>query len=221
MTELCHIMKSRGSDKGLSQHNYTQLYYSLFKHLVDLPGVNIFELGIGTNNPDIPSSMGINGVPGASLRGWRDWFKKADIYGADIDKNILFTEDRIKTFHVDQRDAESIKDLWKNVGDDVQFDVIIDDGLHEFSSNDVFLRNSMHKLKPGGIYIIEDINNTDLSSFNSGAVKYSEIFNCDVQIVILPYEHNDFDNTLMILRTCSCFWRHNIKLSCVLKKDAI
>lgn len=200
MTELCHIMKSRGSDKGLSEHNYTTLYSTLFGHLVGQPGVNIFELGIGTNNPNLPSTMGINGVPGASLRGWRDWFKSADIYGADIDKNILFTDDRIKTFHVDQRDAESIKELWKNIGDDVQFDVIIDDGLHEFPANDVFVRNSIHKLKPGGIYVIEDVHHTYLAQFNSVVSEYSKVFNCDVQIVILPYEYNNSNNTLMLLR---------------------
>lgn len=194
-------MKSYGSDKGLSQHNYTKLYSSLLEHLIGKPDVNIFELGIGTNNPDIPSSMGINGVPGASLRGWRDWFKSANIYGADIDKNILFTEDRIKTYYVDQRDAGNIRDMWKNIGHDVQFDVIIDDGLHEFSANDIFLKNSIHKLKPGGIYIIEDI--TGLTQFNSGAIEYARIFKCESLILMLPYERNELDNALMVIRYMS------------------
>jgi hypothetical protein len=193
-------MKSRGSDKGLSEHNYTTVYSTLFAHLVGQPGVNMFELGIGTNNPGLPSTMGINGVPGASLRGWRDWFKTAEIYGADIDKNILFTDDRIKTYYVDQRDSVSVKDLWKNIGDDVQFDVIIDDGLHEFSANDAFVRNSIHKLKPGGIYVIEDVHHTGLDKFRSAGIEYSRIFKCDVQIVMLPYEFNDSNNTLMLLR---------------------
>ena len=42
--------------------------------------------------------MNINGKPGASLRAWRDYFENALIYGADIDKNILFKENRINTF---------------------------------------------------------------------------------------------------------------------------
>jgi hypothetical protein len=40
---------------------------------------------------------------------------------------------------------------------DLLFDIIIDDGLHEFESNLIFLENSIHKLKPGGYYIVEDL----------------------------------------------------------------
>ena len=39
--------------------------------------------------------MGSEGVPLASLRAWRDYFKNANIYGADIDKGILKDEERI------------------------------------------------------------------------------------------------------------------------------
>ena len=38
-----------------------------------------------------------------------------EIYGADIDKDILFTEDRIKTFYVDQLSADSIKKMWEKI----------------------------------------------------------------------------------------------------------
>ena len=34
----------------------------------------------------------------ASVRAFRDFLKKAQIYGADIDKKILFKEDRIILF---------------------------------------------------------------------------------------------------------------------------
>ena len=49
------------------------------------------------------------GKPGASLRVWRDYFPNAIIYGADIDKDILFAEERIKTFYIDQLDPVAIK----------------------------------------------------------------------------------------------------------------
>ena len=79
-TELCKIMGKSGSDKGninLSNtaHNYTILYDYLFSHLKDKE-IRLFELGLGTNNPNLPSSMGINGVPGASLYGWKEYFPK-------------------------------------------------------------------------------------------------------------------------------------------------
>lgn len=75
-----------------------------------------------------------NGIPGASLRVWRDYFFNANIYGADIDKDILFKEEKIKTFYVDQLDTKSIKQMWANIGVE-NFDIIIEDGLHEPEAN--------------------------------------------------------------------------------------
>ena len=34
--------------------------------------LRVLELGLGSNNPDVPSNMGVFGVPGASHRGWRE-----------------------------------------------------------------------------------------------------------------------------------------------------
>ena len=101
-TPLCEIMGKHNSDKGNmdiinSHHNYTTFYYSIFKD-IQYSYLKIFELGIGTNNINIPSNMGENGTPGASLYGWNDFFVKSKIFGADIDSNILFNTEKIKTF---------------------------------------------------------------------------------------------------------------------------
>ena len=53
-----------------------------------------------------------NGIPGVSLRVWIDYFFNAKIYGGDIDKEILFEEERSKTFYVDQLNSNSIKSMW-------------------------------------------------------------------------------------------------------------
>jgi hypothetical protein len=168
LTELC---VKYGSDKGSfndyemtpygwKYHKYTDVYNMLLNHSREY-FKNVFEVGLGTNNPAVESSMGVNGVPGASLRMWRDYFPNANIYGADIDKDILFKEDRISTFYVDQLDAESINKMWSEI--DCKFDLIVDDGLHRPNANISFLLNSFHKLKDNGIYIIEDIRTQDLN----------------------------------------------------------
>jgi len=159
ITELCTIMAKEGSDKSdinNKHHNYTIEYYSIFNSKKDKI-TSVFELGLGTNYTDVKSSMGPNGIPGASLRGWRTYFKNAKIYGADIDKRILFTEDRIKTYFVDQTNKDTIIELWNTKELQNSFDIIIDDGLHEINANLIFLENSLHKLKQDGVYIIEDI----------------------------------------------------------------
>jgi hypothetical protein len=67
-------MTKYGSDKGNGWHNYTTVYSALFEEFRDQP-VRIFEFGLGTNDPGAPSSMGVYGRPGASLRAWRELFR--------------------------------------------------------------------------------------------------------------------------------------------------
>jgi hypothetical protein len=194
-TVLCEIMGRNGSDKGnidLSNtgHNYTILYHDLFKHFQDKE-IRLFELGIGTNNPNLPSSMGINGVPGASLFGWREYFPKAKIYGADVDKNILFNTDNIKTYYCDQLNTKSIEDMW-NLNDELkdEFDIIIEDGLHTPEANINFFENSIHKLKKNGYYIIEDVY-YDTSSYNKFIADWkNKDKSLSFEILKLPIYHN-------------------------------
>src|SRR5881296_3244622 len=95
-TRLCRVMTKNGSDKGRA-HNYTTAYSALFKDRYDEP-LRILEIGLGSNNADVLSNMGEFGIPGASLRGWRELFPRALVYGADVDRRILFHVVQIKTF---------------------------------------------------------------------------------------------------------------------------
>jgi hypothetical protein len=154
-TRMCRVMTKYGSDKA-RPNNYTPLYSALFNERGDQP-LRVFELGLGTNNPDAPSNMGVFGSPGASLRGWRQLFPHALVYGADIDRAILFQEDRIKTFYCDQLDRSSIRELWSHPDLQAGADIIIEDGLHTLEANVSFLEGSLDHLRPGGIYVAEDI----------------------------------------------------------------
>ena len=169
-----------GSDKGTNNmtlakpyvwnsHTYGDYYSRLFDHCVENIS-NVFECGLGTNDTNIPSNMGKHGKPGASLRAWRDYFPKANIYGGDIDKNILFEEERIKTFYVDQMKRETIKNLWDQINID-NFDLIIEDGLHTFEAAINFFEMSIDRLSDNGIYIIEDVQTSEFSDF----AKYFEL----------------------------------------------
>ncbi len=201
-TNLCLIMSFYGSDKG-NDHNYTTLYSELFGEFRE-DSLNIFELGLGTNNIDVPSNMGIFGIPGASLRGWADYFSNSQIYGADIDESILFQGNNISTFYCDQRDEKSIKNMFSNDAlNSVLFDIIIDDGLHEFKANLTFLVNSIEHLKQGGIYIIEDLLPTDVLKFQQILDELKNQFRF-VVILKLPTDNESFkvraDNTLLIIQ---------------------
>ena len=203
-TPLCEIMGRNKSDKGStditsSWHNYTTFYYMLFKDICE-DQISIFELGLGTNNINIPSNMGSTGRPGASLYGWSEFFKNAFIYGADIDKNILFDTDRINTFFCDQTNKKIIKNMWDDPKLECDFDIIIDDGLHTFNANVCFFENSIHKLKKNGYFIIEDIHINDIPLFENKIKKWELTYsNCLFKLLTINSEINKWDNTLLIV----------------------
>lgn len=200
-TILCEIMGRHRSDKGHtniteSWHNYTTFYYSLFKDKRDTP-LRLFELGLGTNNPNILSNMGPDGVPGASLYGWKEFFPLAQIFGADIDKDILFQEDRIQTFYCDQTNPDTIKEMWDTLD---PFDIIIEDGLHTFSANVCFFENSIHKLNTNGYYIIEDVLKEEEPFFVEKIKEWELTYpDCEFTMLTIPSTKNHFDNALVVV----------------------
>jgi hypothetical protein len=201
-TELCEIMGKCKSDKGNkniteSKHNYTTFYFNIFKN-IRYDNLKIFELGIGTNNLDISSNMGIDGTPGASLYGWSEFFPNSYIYGGDIDKRILFQNDRIKTYFCDQTNKNTIKEMWDSI--DENFNIIIEDGLHDFEANVCFFENSIHKLSKNGYFIIEDIKHCDIFLFNNIIEKWK--FKYDhllFYFLKIPSKVNFKDNNMLVV----------------------
>lgn len=149
--DLQQLFIKFGSDKS-TFHDYHHVYGSLFQDPSSV--TNVLEIGLGSNNLDVVSNMGEQGRPGASLRAFREYLPNAGIYGADIDKRILFQEDRIQTFYVDQTDIDSFSELVKL---NLRFDLIIDDGLHSPNANIAVLLFGLKRLAPGGWLLIEDI----------------------------------------------------------------
>jgi hypothetical protein len=149
---LAQIFTHQGSDKA-SYHNYHYLYTALFpERMKDL---KIFEIGLGTNNMDVISNMGRLGVPGASLRSFREFFPSSNIFGADIDKRVLFQENRIKTFFIDQLDQKSFSPIKKELAESI--DLFVDDGFHSPDANINSLMLGLRLVKKGGWVVIEDI----------------------------------------------------------------
>ncbi len=138
--ELHGLFQKYGSDKGAQiegpilhdgkPHSYASLYETLFASK-RLNVRTILEVGIGTDGTT--NTMGKNYEPGASLRAWRDYFPSAQIYGGDIDRDVLFQDHRITTGYLDQTDGPSIDAFVAEVGLP-ELDIIVDDGLHTFEA---------------------------------------------------------------------------------------
>jgi len=194
-TNLTNLMDHYGSDKGglKKNHNFSDYYQTIFFNKRENIK-NILEVGLGTNNIQLPSNMGLLGKPLASLRAWRDYFPNANVYGADIDKEILKNEDKIKTYYVDQTSIVSISELFKNIGI-VNFDIIIDDGLHEYNANICLFENSFKFLNKQGYYIIEDVFYKDKSKF----FEYFLNRNYNFSIFDIFHKNNIANNCLIII----------------------
>lgn len=147
------LLDQYGSDKA-NKHNYHVLLGAILKDPDQVTA--ILEVGLGTNNTDVVSNMNKGGKPGASVRAFRDFLPNAQVYGADFDKRILFSEDRIQTYFVDQTDPKTLAEL----GDQIpqECDLVIDDGLHSPHANIATLTFGMGKIKVGGWVVVEDIN---------------------------------------------------------------
>lgn len=152
------VLDSRGSDKA-NHHNYHHIYGAILRNPRNVK--NIFEIGLGTNNSDVVSNMGNRGIPGASLRAFRDYCPHAFVYGADIDERVLFEEDRIKTFFVDQTKPHTFDSIFAKVPPN--FDLVIDDGLHSPNANVASLEFALRIVGVGGWAVVEDIGHAAIS----------------------------------------------------------
>jgi hypothetical protein len=170
--EFDQLSERFGSDKGgisnysrfsWPNHTYSHIYSMFFSHNREQIR-NLLEVGIGTNSPTLKSSMGLNGIPGASLYLWREWFPNSMIVGLDIDENILFSDERIETFYVDQTNASTVTAVLEKFPLN-HFDVIIDDGLHTFEANILFFEVAINRMSNSGVYFIEDVRVQDIEKF--------------------------------------------------------
>ena len=173
--ELAQLLARHGSDKSTT-HDYHVAYAGLLsgKRHEEL---RLLEIGLGTNNVLVLSNMGADGTPGASLRAFRDWAPEARVYGADIDENILFTEERIATYHVDQTSTDSLASL-AEVLPEKQFDLIVDDGLHSPWANVNTLNFALPLLAPGGAFVVEDILDRYLPAWEIAAALLRNAYTC-------------------------------------------
>lgn len=128
------------TDKGTT-HAYVDSYAELFKPYRNEP-INLLEIGIDY---------------GYSLALWRAYFNKANIYGIDNRNVLKFTEEVNPIIH-DANDPGIINKYFSNL----EFDIIIDDASHEVSHQLLRFPIYFPKLKKGGLYVIEDVQDLDI-----------------------------------------------------------
>ena len=151
MNKLIDILKEKKYDTDKwTDHYYVQdLYEPLFEQFQNKK-VNVLEIGVWN---------------GESMKLWHDYFVNANnIVGIDIFVRSSFKEvsDWLKDYDVKLHKFNSHKDLdkLKEFSETYQdgFDIIIDDGSHWYENQINTYKNFKNLMKPGGVYIIEDIS---------------------------------------------------------------
>lgn len=156
---LQEIGESHNCDK-FTVHRFGKLYERHLGLYRD-SDIKLLEIGIGGEDYE---------VGGASLLTWQAYFSKAQVHGIDIyDKSTLNTP-RIKTSILDQRDQDGLKTLWLQEGG---FDVIIDDGSHKTEDTLLSFFGLFNLMRPGGVYVIEDLQTGYWPSYGGTSIAQS------------------------------------------------
>ena len=144
LRDLYRKYNSDKGDRGKNAHHYYLEYEQEFMKKRNDP-INILEVGI---------------FKGTSFDAHHEYFPNANLYGIDIFTRLqprdvpALQKDRVDYIKADSLDPATpkrIENIWG-----VQFDFIIDDGLHTPDANRITFENLIPLLKDDGIYYIED-----------------------------------------------------------------
>lgn len=140
------------------RHEYTNLYQTHFKKL-KYKKVKLLEIGVGGYER---ADRG-----GCSLRMWKRYFLNGQIYAIDIYDKAPQEERRIKIFQGSQVDYDFLDSMLNSVN--AELDIIIDDGSHINAHVIGTFKYLFPKLKPGGIYVIEDTQTSYRADYGGDA----------------------------------------------------
>lgn len=131
MKKISEYFNKYGSDKCL-HHAYEVAYDSMFSVFQDHLPLDILEIGVQF---------------GGSLMAWKDYFPNAKVTGIDIKDDRRWRRPDVEMLIMDV----------KNFKPDRQFDIILDDGSHNYPDWFWVAQNLSAHLKPHGMLIVEDI----------------------------------------------------------------
>lgn len=150
---ISSLAKAFGSDKE-GGHFYAKHYQSHFQSL-RLKKINLLEIGVG--GYEDPKQGG------ESLRMWKAFFRRGNIFGVDIYDKTYHNEKRITTFKGSQVDSDFLKKIKEEMG---TVDIIIDDGSHFNDHVITTFKILFPLLGPNGIYVIEDLQTSYWGRFS-------------------------------------------------------
>lgn len=138
MGSLLDLFSTGRYDSDKEASGYLVFYEEIFNSIKNDP-IKLMELGI---------------FKGSSLLLWQDYFPNGIIVGLDLEL-VKVEGDRIRTYKGEQQDGKLLHQISNEIAPD-GWDVIIDDASHMADPTRISFWHLFERLKPGGIYVIED-----------------------------------------------------------------
>jgi hypothetical protein len=176
----------QGTDKGDFKSYVDKFYETAFRELRD-KDTTLLEIGFRH---------------GASLALWSHYFRQGIVVGIDNFSDIELRDSppnqewigraNVRTFNADAYSPVTAASL------EMEFDIIIDDGPHTLQSQKQALELYLTKLKPNGMFVIEDIQ----SRGRLALLSFSKLvpLNCTVEILDFRSDGKGDDNVLFVVR---------------------
>lgn len=203
-SDLTFLAQIYGTDKW-GEHWYTPQYEFHFQKLRN-KSINLLEIGVG--GYDKPYSGG------SSLRMWKRYFPKANIFSFDIYDKSPHQESRIKIYQGSQVDPEFLDAVCNEIGN---MDIIIDDGSHLNEHVLFTFHHLFPKLKSGGIYVIEDTQTSywehyggQLEERNNPKTIMGYFKSLVDGVNYMEFKNKDYKPTYFDLKITSIHFYHNL-----------
>lgn len=150
MKTLEEISLGFKSDKGAVYHNYLNIYEKYFSKYRNTLG-NFLEIGLWE---------------GESIKMWREYFTTGNLVGVDILDLSHIVLENTTILVGDQSNRTDLENISKVTYP--EFDIIIDDGGHMMHQMQITLGTMFKYLKPGGVFVIEDLHTCGVPEYNRG-----------------------------------------------------
>jgi hypothetical protein len=147
---LADFFHSRVTGKGIWK--WTHYFEAYHRHFQSFIGKDVHVLEVGVYS-------------GGSLEMWREYFgPKCHLYGIDIREECKALEDESTKIFIGDQASHA---FWANFRREVpKLDILIDDGGHQPEQQIVTLEEMLPHLRPGGVYVCEDIQG-ELNKFGA------------------------------------------------------
>ena len=172
LPNLTDLADRYGSDKGSRKHRYTELYQMLFLPYRERE-IDFLEMGLQIGGPEHGVSADRKTTDAPSVRMWLEYFPNARIHGLDVSDFSWFEAERFSFHRCDMDSRAAIAGAAAGMP---AFDIIIDDASHASHHQQNGFLELFSKVKPGGLYVIEDLRWQPEAYEKPGITKTAALF---------------------------------------------